>query len=100
MYIPEPTRMLRVERGNLEAFMNNNNDDEKRASHEPVEGWDPEKGILSKDVQELIGRKLRQSYAGLVADPLPDRIGQLLDRLSKSDGPSAKPNKNSDGSGT
>lgn len=81
--------------------MNNKLDGQKGSEGGSVDGCDTEQGILSKDVQELIGRKLRQSYAGLVADPLPDKIGQLLDRLSKSDEPpSSDANKRSNGSET
>ena len=44
----------------------------------------PEAGELPSEVQERLGAKLRESYANIVAEPLPTRFATLLADLVKS----------------
>jgi len=41
--------------------------------------------ILNPEVQGRIGRELRRTYADLVAQPLPDKLSQLLEQLAQTD---------------
>lgn len=42
---------------------------------------------LNSEAQDTIGRKLRQVYAHLLSEPLPDRVRDLLDKLTAGDPP-------------
>ncbi|MBL8566746.1 MAG: hypothetical protein JNM89_13610 [Hyphomicrobiaceae bacterium] len=39
---------------------------------------------LPPHVQARIGRQLKRAYEDIIAEPLPDRFGTLLDELAKS----------------
>ena len=41
--------------------------------------------VLPPEAQDAIGRRLRSVYGELVAEPLPDKFRELLDRLAKSE---------------
>lgn len=41
--------------------------------------------ILTQESADLIGRQLRKVYGDLVAEPLPDRFADLLNKLSAAD---------------
>jgi len=45
---------------------------------------DPAEG-LAPDAQDAIARRFRSVYGRLVAEPLPDKVVQLLDELAKLD---------------
>ena len=40
---------------------------------------------LPSEAQGLIGHQLRQEYRRILAEPLPDKFGQLLEQLAKSE---------------
>lgn len=49
---------------------------------DPEEGeGKPEAASLSPDSQAFIGLKLRELYDDVLAEPVPDRLMQLLDQL-------------------
>lgn len=39
---------------------------------------------LPPEVQASIGRQLKRVYADIVAEPMPDRFGKLLDELAQA----------------
>lgn len=41
---------------------------------------------LPTEAHGRIGRHLRKVYGELLAEPMPDKFGKLLDQLSKSEG--------------
>lgn len=45
---------------------------------------------LSDDSQAFIGHKLRELYNEVVAEPVPDRLLELLNQLSGDEKPSQK----------
>jgi hypothetical protein len=42
-----------------------------------------DKPAVSQDVQGLIGERLRAVYANLKAEPIPDRLSELLRQMDK-----------------
>jgi hypothetical protein len=38
------------------------------------------------EILSLLGRKLRESYEPVVHEPMPDQLGNLIDRLKQSEG--------------
>lgn len=47
--------------------------------------WEPEAAVQEPvDMQDAIGRQLRELYGRTVAEPLPDRLMGLLDKLKAS----------------
>jgi hypothetical protein len=63
-----------------------------KAPHCPAEQEHP----VSRQDQEMIGRELQRFYAGLVAEGIPEKFKDLLDRLGATDRsaePSRKPEK-------
>lgn len=51
---------------------------------------------VSRQSQEMIGRELQRFYAGLVAEGIPEKFKDLLDRLGATDRsaePGSKPEK-------
>ncbi len=40
---------------------------------------------LPTEAQGLIGHQLRQEYRRILAEPLPDKFGKLLEQLAKSE---------------
>lgn len=43
----------------------------------------PEAPLLPEDVQNFLGKKLRNHYRDLISEPLPDRFAALLAELSE-----------------
>lgn len=41
---------------------------------------------LHPDVQERLGAKLRETYNGVVSEPLPERFTRLLEQLMETSG--------------
>ncbi len=45
---------------------------------------------LKPEIQEKLGQKLKEVYADVVNEPVPDRFLDLLNQLEKSDNPDKK----------
>lgn len=61
----------------------------KKPAHDEVERNMPAPR-LSDDSQAFIGLKLRELYDDVVAEPVPDRLLQLLERLGDEDTKASK----------
>jgi len=57
----------------------------KRIEPGQVTASDDQAALLRKDIHDEIGRQLRKVYGGVLAEPLPERLRKLLDKLSKSE---------------
>lgn len=65
-----------------QAKQSTNPDSEPGAPHEEPAG---EKPRLGDDSQAFIGSKLRELYDDVVAEPVPDRFLELLNKLGDDD---------------
>ena len=49
------------------------------------EAGETEVSSLPLEIQEQLGKQLRQVYGKLLSEPLPDKFSKLLDALSKTE---------------
>lgn len=65
----------------LDTVMGRDHDDEGRGNEKPAAVAAPP---LPTEAHGRIGRHLRKVYGDMLAEPMPDKIGRLLDELAKS----------------
>jgi hypothetical protein len=53
---------------------------------------------MERDLQAMIGNRLRARYAEILAEPIPDKFLDLINRLDQPAGAADAPGRGDDGS--